>query len=60
MGQNIWRHLSAGLPGGPGVMAISKMGMLEMKPVLVGEGEGYKWACQIGEGRMWWELLAHG
>lgn len=56
----MWRQSSPGLPGGPGVMASSKMGILEMKPILVGNGEGYQWACQIGEGRMWWELLAHG
>ena len=52
MGQNIWRQINTGLPGGSGVMAISKRGMLEMKPILVGEGEGHKWACQSGEGRM--------
>lgn len=60
MGQDMWRQISTGLPGGPGVMASSKMGILEMKPILVGHGEGYQWPCQIGEGRMWWELLAHG
>lgn len=37
MDQDIWRQISEGLPARPGVMAISKMGMLEMKPNLVGE-----------------------
>lgn len=37
MGQSI----SSGLPGEPGVMAVSKMGMMEMEKVLVGKGEGH-------------------
>lgn len=45
-------QISTGLPGEPGVMPASKMGVLEMEPVNTGKAGGGLWTCQTCQGRV--------